>query len=90
MIQDHQAAMALVSSHKALSDTQQSSSSQGLKDTNTSSSEKKRSEKEEDTDLQRALDLVDLHYSVKMKHVQGQDMGLKEARAEVDRVLQGR
>ena len=42
----------------------------------------------EDPDMQRATDLVDLHYSVKMKHVQGDDAGLKQARREVDMVLQ--
>ena len=38
--------------------------------------------------MQRATDLVDLHYSVKMKHVQGDDAGLRQARREVDMVLQ--
>ena len=41
----------------------------------------------EDPDMQRATDLVDLHYSVKMKHVQGDDAGLRQARREVDMVL---
>lgn len=38
--------------------------------------------------MQRATDLVDLHYNVKMKHVQGDDAGLMQARREVDMVLQ--
>ncbi|MCJ1361334.1 hypothetical protein MMC16_000432 [Acarospora aff. strigata] len=40
-----------------------------------------------DPDLQRALDLVDLHYSVKVKLVQGPDVGLQRARADVEGVL---
>ena len=42
----------------------------------------------EDPDMQRATDLVELHYSVKMKHMQGDDAGLRQARREVDLVLQ--
>ena len=38
-------------------------------------------------DLQRALDLVELHYGVKEKYSQGPDMGLEAARAEVNKVL---
>ncbi len=40
-----------------------------------------------DPDLQRALDLVDLHYGVKEKHRGQLDAGLKKARADVDLVL---
>ena len=43
---------------------------------------------EADPDLQRAIDLVDLHYGVKEKHLQGIDMGLRQARIEVNRVLE--
>ena len=42
----------------------------------------------EDPDMQRATDLVDLHYGVKMKHVQCDDTGLRQARKEVDKVLE--
>ena len=42
---------------------------------------------EEDPDMQRATDLVELHYSVKIRHKQGEDAGLQEARKDVDRVL---
>ena len=42
----------------------------------------------EDPDMQRALDLVELHYGVKMKHVQGEDAALTQARREVDMVLE--
>ena len=38
--------------------------------------------------MQRAIDLVGLHYGVKMKHVQSEDAGLKQARKEVDMVLE--
>ena len=43
---------------------------------------------EEDPDMQRAIDLVDLHYGVKMNHMQGEDEGLRQARRDVDRVLE--
>lgn len=42
----------------------------------------------EDPDMQRAIDLVELHYGVKMKHVQGEDAALRQARREVDMVLE--
>ncbi len=42
----------------------------------------------EDPDMQRATDLVELHYGVKMKHMQGEDAGLRQARKEVDMVLE--
>ena len=41
----------------------------------------------EDPDLQRAMDLVDLHYGVKMKHTQEEEE-LMQARREVDMVLE--
>ncbi|KAI9878256.1 MAG: hypothetical protein M1830_001435 [Pleopsidium flavum] len=44
-------------------------------------------EEEEDPDLQRALDLVELHSSVKVKHLQGMDLGLQRARGDVSEVL---
>ena len=44
---------------------------------------------EEDPDLQRAIDLVDLHYGVKVKHVQRPDMGLRQARINVNGLLEG-
>lgn len=43
---------------------------------------------EEDPDMQRAIDLVELHYGVKMKHMQGEDASLRQARREVDKVLE--
>lgn len=42
----------------------------------------------DDVDLQRAIDLMDLHYGLKMKHVQSLDRGLQKARFEVDGALQ--
>lgn len=41
----------------------------------------------DDVDLQRAIDLMDLHYGLKMKHVQSLDMCLQKARFEVDAAL---
>ena len=38
--------------------------------------------------MQRAIDLVELHYGVKMKHAQGEDAALTQARREVDMVLE--
>ena len=43
----------------------------------------------EDPDMQRATDLVELHYGVKVKHAQGLDSGLLQARRDVERVLEG-
>ena len=38
--------------------------------------------------MQRATDLVELHYGVKMKHVNGEDKSLVEARREVEGVIE--
>ena len=38
--------------------------------------------------MQRATDLVELHYEVKVKHVQGLDDRLVRARRDVDRALE--
>ena len=39
--------------------------------------------------MQRAIDLVELHYGVKMKRAQGEDdAALTQARREVDMVLE--
>lgn len=43
---------------------------------------------EHDPDMQRAMDLVELHYGVKINHIQGGDGELKEAREGVSRVLE--
>ncbi|KAI4227860.1 MAG: hypothetical protein L6R36_002083 [Xanthoria steineri] len=78
--QDHNAALALVSTRAPASDSSTpksthlhaTKSSHGVKD---------------DPDLERALDLIELHQGVKMTHVQGQDQGLTQARRDVDAVL---
>ncbi|KAF2436390.1 hypothetical protein EJ08DRAFT_691562 [Tothia fuscella] len=45
---------------------------------------------QEDTDLQRAKDLIDLHYKVKVAHENGRaDEGLEGARRDVRAVLRG-
>lgn len=74
---DHSAALALVSVHRPERSTITADSDRNLSVKTT-----------EDPDMQRATDLVDLHYNVKMKHVQGDDAGLMQARREVDMVLQ--
>ena len=43
---------------------------------------------QEDPDIQRATDLVELHYGVKMNHMQDENLGLKQARGNVSRVLE--
>lgn len=42
----------------------------------------------DDSDLCRATDLLELHYGVKMKHVRGEEKGLIYARQEVEGVLE--
>ncbi|KAL1869484.1 hypothetical protein Plec18167_007782 [Paecilomyces lecythidis] len=54
--------------------------------------ESSKAEENQNPDLQRAKDLIDLHYNVKMKHMRGQqpgtvDEGLRKARDDVNRVL---
>lgn len=44
---------------------------------------------EEDKDLKRARDLLDLHSTVKLAHADGRDRELMRAREEVGRVLEG-
>ena len=46
-------------------------------------------DEKDDPDLHRAMDLVDLHYGVKEKHMQGLDMGLQKARRDVQRAMEG-
>ncbi|MCJ1252624.1 hypothetical protein MMC24_000430 [Lignoscripta atroalba] len=112
---DHDAAIALVTSHQTLSPSRPSPpsthkpSSPSLTarnrpenpDHNTSSppkptpsnntqhrSDLKLEGDGNDPDLQRAIDLVDLHYGVKVKHMQSLDMGLRQARLDVNAVLE--
>ena len=80
--------MALVScrpSNSETSDTPDSSRSGVEQQEATNKSSVLKSE--DDADLQRALDLVELHYGVKEKHLQGTDEGLVAARREVNKVL---
>lgn len=70
--EDPSAAVALVSVHKApTSDDLDSRKHRG----------------DRDPDMQRVTDLLELHQVVKVKHVQGDDEGLKQARRDVDKVL---
>ena len=45
-----------------------------------------RREMNDDEGMQRAEDLLDLHYNVKMKHKLGGDDELKQARQKVDSI----
>ncbi|KAL8829039.1 MAG: hypothetical protein Q9170_006341 [Blastenia crenularia] len=79
---DHSAALALVSIRAPASETAATESSKPDQSTNASSDDT-----DPDPDMQRATDLMELHYGVKMKHVQGEDRGLMQARRDVDAVL---
>ena len=48
---------------------------------------RKDAESSADVDMRRAKDLVDLHYGLKMKHVEGDDMGLEQARKNVQEIF---
>ena len=71
--------MALVSVHTS---TSQISGHEPLNQNTVSQSENA------DPDLDRAFKLVELHDEVKMKHVQGQDRGLAQARMKVRMTLE--
>ena len=43
---------------------------------------------DDDVDMKRVIDLVGLHYGVKMNYKQGEDAGLRKARTDVERVLE--
>ncbi len=43
---------------------------------------------DDDVDMKRVMDLVGLHYGVKMNYMQGEDAGLRKARTDVERVLE--
>ena len=43
---------------------------------------------EDDVDMKRVMDLVGLHYDVKMNYKQGEGAGLRKARTDVERVLE--
>ena len=89
-LQEHEAAMALVSCRPS-GEGQSSSNKLGSAKTNSTAAPSRTLsglEGDGDPDLQRAMDLVDLHYGVKEKYSQGKDMSLEAARAEVHKVLQ--
>ena len=100
--QDYEAALALVTSHRRLPDNTQPSESTRVSSNEpaqaTSKSKGSRDSaravvedggRKPDADLQRAFDLMDLHYNVKEKWVQGEDMGLQQARRAVEDVVAG-
>jgi hypothetical protein len=93
--QDHDAAMALVTSHERIAAGEEPTRDVPLLDSTSMSaaeSSKKAATAREnapDPDLQRALDLIDLHENVKRKHMQGMDVKLEEARRLVERTLRG-
>lgn len=77
--QDHSAALALVSTRAPASDTTAMESSEQGSSAGP--------QQDNDSDMERAMDLMELHHGVKMKHVQGEDKGLMQARRDVDAVL---
>ncbi|MCJ1243077.1 hypothetical protein MMC30_000274 [Trapelia coarctata] len=89
---DYDAALALVTAHKSL-DAQSSTSSSTQSPSSAARPGLSRrtsvlEDGKEDPDLQRAMDLVDLHYGVKERHMQGADMGLQKARTDVQRAME--
>ena len=88
--QEHEAAMTLVSCRPG-GEGQSSLNKRGSAEPDSTAAPSRTLsglEGDGDPDLQRAMDLVDLHYGVKEKYSQGKDMGLEAARAEVNKVLQ--
>ncbi|KAL8695947.1 MAG: hypothetical protein Q9224_003060, partial [Gallowayella concinna] len=77
---DHNAALALVSTRAPAPDTQVTES---VKQEDVTVSQ----QADNDPDMQRATDLMELHHGVKVKHVQGADEGLVQAWRDVDAVL---
>ncbi|KAI4277603.1 MAG: hypothetical protein LQ337_001626 [Flavoplaca oasis] len=77
---DHNAALALVSTRAPASDSITPNAIQPFKS-------KGDHKTKNDPDMERAMDLIELHQGVKMAHVRGQDQALTQARKEVDAVL---
>ncbi|MCJ1478488.1 hypothetical protein MMC13_007168 [Lambiella insularis] len=101
---EYEAAIALVSSYQTLDSDPHASSSTPQKYLDEHSTEKKSDAStrpraahrtslleyaKDDPDLQRAIDLVDLHYGVKEKHKNSVDMSLQKARQDVQRMMEG-
>lgn len=79
----HQAAINLVSIHKSINDNVPDSSNQSFSLAATTDIDGSI-----DSDLKRAEELVSLHQSVKVRHIQnGPDAELLQARQNVSRVL---
>ena len=74
--QDPNAALALVSARPEGNSTDRSPKSSQNSTTN-----------EDDADLKRAKDLLELHATFKVAHPDGSNPGLNEAREAVERVL---
>ncbi|KAL8944163.1 MAG: hypothetical protein Q9216_000587 [Gyalolechia sp. 2 TL-2023] len=77
---DHSAALALVSTRAPASDPL---TTESLKPDLAANDHRRGS----DLDMERAMDLMALHHGVKMKHVQGENRELVQARKDVDAVL---
>lgn len=89
--QGHDEALALVRANRNLAPA--SSSPGTARKASVPSASTSQQQEETDPDLRRALDLVDLHSSVKVKLLQGPDVGLQRACADVEAVrrkFQGR
>ena len=82
--QDHSAALNLVNARTPSSDSQPQAPHSAVTKPKLVSQDSAA----EDPDMQRATDLVELHYEVKVKHVQGLDNRLVQARRDVDRALE--
>ena len=82
--QDHSAALNLVNARTPSSDAEAQTSNSAVAKPKLVSQESAA----EDPDMQRATDLVELHYEVKVKYSQGLDDRLLQARRDVDRALE--
>lgn len=82
---------ASASAHQTRRDQDPTEDSSQLSDTRPSASRSTSvlEDAKDDPDLQRAMDLVDLHYGVKEKHKHGIDLSLQKARQDVRRVMEG-
>ncbi|MCJ1402770.1 hypothetical protein MMC11_005991 [Xylographa trunciseda] len=87
---DHEAAIALVTSYETIDtqNKQSDNSNVSIVRPTVSRTGSVLKDAQDDPDLQRAVDLVDLHYGVKEKHKQGTDMELQKARQSVRRVME--
>ncbi|KAL8781592.1 MAG: hypothetical protein Q9213_005942 [Squamulea squamosa] len=77
---DHTAALALVATRAPANDTSNVKPIQSHESKDTHGTEY-------DPDMERAMDLMELHQGVKMKYARGEDQDLMQARKDVDAVL---